>query len=259
MFGCRAQHRRVARLPGAPRSATDRDSIAPHNAPMSVPWETLDAVDTDDGRVELRRRGESDFIITVAGRILMNSHASRSEVALGAVAAEAALSASATPHMLIGGLGMAYTLRAALDALPPAASVVVAELTPKIVEWCVGPLAALTDCAVEENRVRVEVRDVAAVIRDASKGGRRFDAIALDLYEGPHEGRRAKFDPIFGDEALKTTLRALTKGGTFALWTEHRDAQFERRLQACGFDFEIRRPGKGGLLHAVYIARARKR
>jgi spermidine synthase len=226
---------------------------------MSQPWIVLDSVDTDDGRVELRRRGVSDFVITVAGRILMNSHSSRSEVALGAVAAEAALSASTAPYMLIGGLGMAYTLRAALDALPAEASVVVAELTPKIVEWCAGPLATLTDSSVEEERVRIEIRDVTAVIRDAANGGKRFDAIALDLYEGPHEGRGAKFDPVFGDAALKTTLRALTKAGTFALWTEHRDTQFEHRLKSCGFDFEIQRPGKGGLRHAVYIARARKR
>ena len=224
---------------------------------MSQAWETLDAVATDEGRLELRRRGSADFIITVAGRVLMNSHASRSEVALGEVAAKAALAISAAPRVLIGGLGMACTLRAALDALPPRSTVVVTELTPKIVDWCRGPLAELTASSVEDDRVQIEIGDVADRIRAATPGSKRFDCIALDLYEGPHQGRRANLDPFFGNAALKTTRKALNRGGTFALWSEHRDAQFEKRLENSGFEFEIHRPGKGGLRHAVYAARAR--
>ena len=109
---------------------------------------------------------------------------------------------------------------------------------------------------MEDERVQIEVGDVADRIRAAAPDSKRFDCIALDLYEGPHQGRKAKLDPFFGEAALKATRKALNRGGTFALWSEHRDAQFEKRLEKSGFEFEIRRPGKGGLRHAVYAARA---
>ena len=224
---------------------------------MTRAWQTLDAVDTADGRLELRRRGDDDFLITVAGRVLMNSHASRSEAALGELAAHAATAAAGGgrgPTVLIGGLGMGCTLRSALDALPPTAKVVVSELNEVVVGWCSGPLAELTDRATDDPRVSIELGDVADRISRARR--REFDAIALDLYEGPHAGRGAERDPLFGGKALANARRALRAGGTFAVWSEHRDAGFERRLRSAGFEMEVRRPGRGGLRHAVYLARS---
>ena len=227
----------------------------PHdNAGVTRPWTTLDSVETPDGRLELRRRGADDYLITLAGRVLMNSQASRSETALGELAALSA-AASDHPRVLIGGLGMGCTLRAALDALPAAAEVLVCELNEVVVRWCDAELAPLTDHAAADPRVRIEVGDVADRIAGSRPG--EFDAIALDLYEGPHAGHGAARDPLFGVAALANARRALRSRGVFAIWSEHRDAAFERRLHAAGFSFEVQRPGRGGLRHAVYLARPR--
>src|SRR5512137_2950820 len=152
---------------------------------MARPWETIARTTTGQDVLELRRRGESDYLLLVNGRVLMNSSANRSEVTLGEHACRM-VAGRPRPRVLIGGLGMAFTLRAALDALPADARVVVAELSPAIVEWCRGPLAGLTQCSVGDPRVHVETDDVAAVIIAASrKGAERYDAIIIDLYVGP--------------------------------------------------------------------------
>ena len=134
---------------------------------MARRWETLDRFASAEGEIELRRRGASEFLITVAGRVLMNSAASRSETALARIAC-AALGARPAPRVLVGGLGMGCTLRAALDALPAAASVVVAELNETMLRWCRGPLAELTGRAAEDPRVDVRIGDVADAIRAAA-------------------------------------------------------------------------------------------
>jgi spermidine synthase len=218
-------------------------------------WQTLDRIDSPDGPLELRRRGERDFLITLAGRVLMNSSSHRSEVALAELAC-AGLAGSQAPRVLIGGLGMGLTLRAALDALPAAATVVVAELSAGVVDWCRGPLAELTARAVDDARVDVVLRDVAAVIRSAAERGPRFDAILLDLYEGPATGAAGREDPFFGACALAAARSALTRGGVFGAWAERPDAGFEKRLRAAGFRVEKRRPGRGGLRHAIYAAQS---
>jgi len=219
------------------------------------PWETLDRVDSPDGPLELRRRGERDFLITLAGRVLMNSSAHRSEAALAELAC-AGLTASKVPRVLISGLGMGLTLRAALDVLPAAATVVVAELNPAVVDWCRGPLAELTASAVDDARVAIALQDVAAVVRAAAQRGPRFDAILLDLYEGPATGAAGREDRFFGERALAVTRSALTRGGVFGVWAERPDAGFEKRLAAAGFRVEMSRPGRGGLRHAIYAAQA---
>jgi spermidine synthase len=208
--------------------------------------------------LELRRRGESDYLLLVNGRVLMNSSANRSEVTLGEHACRM-VAGRPRPRVLIGGLGMAFTLRASLDVLPADARVVVAELSPAIVEWCRGPLAGLTACSISDPRVQVETDDVAAVIIAASrKGAERYDAIVIDLYVGPSADSDPHFDPYYGSHALQTTSHALTPGGIFAIWGENPDAAFERRLIAARFTFERLRPGRGGLRHVVYIARKKE-
>ena len=197
--------------------------------------------------LELRRRGEQEFLITQQGRVLMTSAAHRSESALAATALSR-LPARRSPRVLIGGLGMGFTLRAALDALPPRAKVVVAELHSVVVDWCRGPLAGLTGRALDDPRVEVRLCDVARSI--ASEGP--FDAIVLDLFVGP--GRPRADDPHFGGAALARTREALAPGGVFAVWSEQSDPSFEKGLQAAGFSVEKARPGRGGLRHRVYFA-----
>jgi len=224
---------------------------------MAQPWQTIDTVGTVDGILELRRRGERDFLILVNNRVLMNSSANRSEIALGELAGRKVVSQQ-RPRVLIGGLGMGITLRATLDSLPPSARVMVAELNRAVVVWCKGPLAVLTNNAVDDNRVTITLDDVADVIVRASRSSaEKFNAIIIDLYEGPHAGTDAINDPFYGNRALKATRDALAPEGIYAVWGEAPDAAFEKRLVAVGFELDRQRPGRGGLRHVVYVARKR--
>lgn len=223
---------------------------------MSQPWSVLARAHADEGVLELRRRGEREFLITVDGRVLMNSSTNRSEVALGALAC-ARMEPVLDPRVLIGGLGMGCTLRAVLDAVPPGARVHVAELNPPVREWCLGPLAVLTGGAAGDPRVTIDVADVATVIHRAP--GNHFHAIILDLYEGPHARVDKKNDPLYGSRAIELARTALKPGGVLAVWGENYDAGFEKRLRALGFAVATERPGRGGLRHIVYLATAPRR
>lgn len=214
-----------------------------------TPWQTLATVATDEGPLELRRRGERDFLIVVGGRVLMTSSAHRSEDALARLAAQR-LAGRAGLDVLIGGLGMAYTLRAALDAFPADARFVVAELNPTVVEWCRGPLAELTGGAANDPRVTLVVDDVARVIARAPAA---HDAILLDLYEGPNAASQRKDDPFYGAAALARSHAALRPGGVLAVWSEDPDAPFAKRFAAAGFSVTTQRPSQGGRTHVVYL------
>jgi spermidine synthase len=216
------------------------------------PWRTVESVETREGKLELRQRGERSFLITIGGRVLMTSERHRSEVELAKVVS-AALGDLPRPRVLIGGLGMGYTLRAALDHLPPGARLTVVELNAEVVSWCEGPLAVLTNGATADKRVTMVVADVARVIADASP--RSYDAIVLDLYEGPHQVNNRAHDPLYGIAALKRTAAALTEDGALAVWSEEPDQAFEDRL---GGDFRVERHrgAGGGRRHTIYVARA---
>lgn len=221
---------------------------------MTRPWETLETVASTAGPLVLRRRGERDFLIGLGTRVLMTSAAHRSEQRLAERACEG-LDAVAAARVLIGGLGMGYTLRAALDVLRADARVVVAELEPAVVRWCEGPLAPLTGGAVRDPRVELVVADVARVIREAPPGA--FHAIALDLFEGPRGGRGEAAHPLYGDAALRSCARALARGGVLAVWSEADAPGFARRLAAAGFVARRERAGRGGRRHPLYVARRR--
>lgn len=183
----------------------------------------------------------------------MTSAAHRSESLL-AQAACAALPERKRPRVLISGLGLGFSLRAALDALPRSARVQVVELEPAVVDWGRGPLAALTGGALDDARVRVAVEDVQAPLARAAAGREpRYDAILLDLFEGPG----GDDDPVFGEAGLERLRAALADDGALAVWSERRDARFERRLRKAGFHGERLSPerGSGGLRHVVYVAR----
>jgi spermidine synthase len=225
---------------------------------VTRPWETLDSVETGEGRLELRRRGERDFVITVGGRVLMNSALHLTEAAVAEMACRR-IAGRERPRVLLGGLGMGYTLRAALDTLPRKARIVVAEIEPAIVRWCRGPLAGLTGRAAEDRRVSIRMADVTQVIARAAETAETaepdlFDAIVLDLYEGPRAATQAREDPFYGPRALELTRAALSPGGVFAVWSEDADPTFAKRLRAAGFAVETLRPGRGGPRHLVYLA-----
>ena len=226
---------------------------------MAEPWETLDAVATADGLLELRRRGEGELLITLAGRVLMNSRANRSELALGEQACRA-IAVRPKPRVLIGGLGMGCTLRACLDALPADAEVVVVERNADVIRWCrEEPLAALTAHAAADPRVRVQRGDVADAIRAAAHpGAARFDAIVLDLYEGPRPST-PRDDPHYGEAALAAARAALRERGVFAVWSEDPSAAFEKHLTRAGFTVRTERPGRGGRRHVVYLGERSRR
>jgi len=191
----------------------------------------------------------------IGPQVLMNSMANRSEVMLGQLGC-GHLKKIESPRVLVGGLGMGITLKAVLDTLPASAQVVVSELNPTVVEWCRGPLAALTKNAVNDPRVTVEIGDVALRIRrTALNGGEsRFDAIIIDLYRGPHAKTDSRNDPIYGSRAIEAMRSALKPCGVIAVWGENYDEGFDKRLHSAGFTVTTERSGRGALGHAVFLA-----
>ena len=223
---------------------------------MALPWKTLASVPTPEGPLELRRRGEQDFLITIDKRVLMSSATHRSEAELAKLSC-VGLRNIARARVLVSGLGMGFTLRAALDELADDAVVTVAELNPVVVEWCEGPLAPLIANAARDPRVTMEIVDVAAHIANVARRDdvRKYDAIVLDMYEGPQTNIRPN-DPLYGPLATRLAKKALTPKGVYAVWGEGPSVGFERNLTAAGFTFTIHRPGRGGRRHYVYVARA---
>jgi spermidine synthase len=221
---------------------------------LALPWISVATADNGNERLELRRRGDKAFLLLVDGRVLMTSEAHRSEDALARFAC-AGLRKVKRARVLVSGLGMGFTLRAALDELADDAEVTVAELNAVVVDWCKGPLASLTADAAGDPRVTVEVADVAKQIANVARRSDvpRFNAIVLDMYEGPQSNVRPN-DPLYGLFALVRTKKALVRGGTFAVWCEGPSTGFERALRTAGFRFRLERAGRGGRIHCVYVA-----
>ena len=205
--------------------------------------------------LKLMQRG-SEFSITVGGAELMNSRRGGSEVALGEIAC-AQLRDVATPHVLIGGLGMGFTMRAALDALGPRARITVAELVPEIVAWARDALAGVFLASLDDPRVQVVEGDVAALIA-ASRAV--YDAILLDVDNGPDGLVRSANDRLYDEGGLQAVLRALKPAGVLAVWSASHDSAFRRRLTDAGFSVQehtARSGGAGrGARHLIWIAKA---
>jgi len=223
---------------------------------LAKPWVIIESVPTPEGILELRQRDTKDFLIMIGPQVLMNSQANRSEVVLGQLACNH-LSHRESPRVLVGGLGMGFTLKAVLDCLPETATVIVAELNPVVCQWCQGPLAILTDQAVSDPRVKISIGDVADFIRKSAVNGndQRFDAIVLDLYRGPHAQTHKQNDPLYGSRAIENAKAALKPGGVLTVWGENHDEGFEKRLKSAGFTVTYERPGRGGLRHVVFVAK----
>ena len=209
------------------------------------------------GELKLVRRG-SDFMIVLDRNELMNSRMSGSEEALATMTAER-LTRIAAPRLLIGGYGMGFTLRAALASLGPAATVTVAELVPEILDWAKGPMRDLTAGCLADRRVRVVEADVAALIAD---GQGSWDAILLDVDNGPDGLTRPANDRLYSQSGLDAAKAALTPGGVLAIWSAAPDPGFSRRLAKAGFDVSeapvrARSNGKGPH-HIIWFATKRR-
>lgn len=218
------------------------------------PWKVIDrAPAPGGGELVLHQRGE-EFVIRVNGRELMSSRQHGSEEKMAEVACERL--AGQRPRVLVGGLGLGYTVRATLDRLPPGAEVVVAELVPAVVTWNQGVLAPLAGQPLEDTRVKVEARDVADLLREAEA---HYDAVLLDVDNGPEaltqEGNRW----LYGERGLAALRRSLRPGGRVVVWSASPDRAFATRLKRAGFDTEVvetpARGRGGGTLHTLFIGR----
>jgi spermidine synthase len=217
------------------------------------PWELLGQTRTPDGEdMSLTRQG-SEYVILASGKPLMSSRMHGSEEALAAFGCRRARDRR-EPCVLVGGLGMGFTLRATLDLLPADATVVVAELIPAVVEWNRGPLGPLAGDPLKDERVRVEVGDVADTLR-ASR--RRFDAVLLDVDNGPAAFTATHNRRLYDDEGLAAARAALREDGMIAVWSAWEDRRFEQRLRYGGFTVTVERVRarlkKGGPRHTIFL------
>ena len=221
------------------------------------PWELLGETHAPDGtRLTLTRQG-SEYVILANGKSLMSSRMHGSEEAAAALACRH-LRTLERPHVLVGGLGMGFTLRATLDLLPPDATVTVAELVPAVVEWNRGPLGPLAEHPLNDKRVRVEVGDVAVTLRsNAVDGRRRFDAIVLDVDNGPAAFTASDNAGLYDNQGIAAARLALTPGGVLAVWSAWEDRKFVQRLRYAGFDVKVERVRarlkKGGPRHTIFL------
>ena len=212
------------------------------------------------GGEELRLfRHDRDFMIVLDRNELMSTRMRGSEEALATMTLER-LSAPA-PRLLVGGYGMGFTLRAALAA-HPRARVTVAELVPEIIEWARGPMAELTAGCLDDPRVALRMGDVAAEIDDAADGTTaRYDAILLDVDNGPNALVHERNRRLYSFAGLRAAKTALAPGGVLAIWSAARDPAFTRRLEKAGFaveEVEVRaRPNNKGPRHTIWFASAR--
>jgi spermidine synthase len=219
-----------------------------------IPWVHLDTatVPGSGDQLRLMRRGE-EFSILAGNTTLMSSRMSSSEIALAEIACDR-LHGRRNSHILIGGYGMGFTLRAALAGFAKDARVTIAELVPAVLAWARGPMAELADGCLDDSRVTVREEDVGAVIAAAQA---KFDAILLDVDNGPDGLSRAANDRLYDMQGLKAARRALRPKGLLAVWSASPNKEFTSRLSRAGFAVEEikARANKGrGVRHIIWAA-----
>jgi spermidine synthase len=220
-----------------------------------IPLEHLATAHAPDGEeLRLMRRGD-DFMIVLDRNELMNSRMSGSEEALATMTVER-LAGRLAQRWLIGGYGMGFTLRAALGVLGPDARLTVAELVPEIIDWARGPMAALANGCLDDPRVHVVLDDVAELI---ARGRGAYDAILLDVDNGPDGLVRQANDRLYTPAGLAAAKAALTPGGVLAVWSAAPDRAFAARLHKAGFEVDevtVRAHSNGkGPKHTIWFAR----
>jgi spermidine synthase len=258
------------------------------------PFSLLAQAHSPDGTlIELKRR-DDEYVILAAGRHLMSSRTHASEESLATfgcrhITATHPHHPTSHPTILIGGLGMGFTLRAALDLLPPRAKIIVAELIPEIVDWNRGPLAHLANHPLADPRVQIEIADVAALLSTAATRSRplaakiansaraaraeqsprpahpsKFDAILLDVDNAPAAFTDSANAHLYSAQGLAASHASLNPGGTLALWsaTAAEDRHFTARLRSANFTVHLEhtrahasksRANKGPR-HTIYLA-----
>jgi spermidine synthase len=220
-----------------------------------IPWEKLDTARIPGTEDELRlmRRGK-EFSIMLGTNELMNSRLSGSEAALATLAAKK-IEGVKSPHVLIGGLGMGFTLRAALGVFGSKAQIVQAELVPAVIAWARGPMAEIFGDSLSDPRVSIRETDVTDIIR-SHRGA--FDVVLLDVDNGPEGLTRKANDALYSAAGLNAAHSALRPGGVLAVWSSGPNAAFAKRLRSAGFDVNevnIRATGRGGgARHVIWIA-----
>jgi spermidine synthase len=220
-----------------------------------IPWVRLDTANIPDGGGELRlmQRG-AEFSIMIGSNELMNSRLSGSEEALASLSA-AKLAGRAKPNVLIGGLGMGFTLRAALTEFGADATITVAELVPAVVAWARGPMQPVFGDCLDDSRVAIHEGDVGKLILAGRKG---FDAILLDVDNGPEGLTRESNDGLYTMRGLGAAFAALRPGGVLAVWSSGPNAAFTQRLGKAGFTVEEVKVkahrGRSGAKHVIWIA-----
>ncbi len=216
-------------------------------------WELLGETRTPDGTDMRLTRCDDEYVMLANGKPLMSSRMHGSEEELATLACGDARSMD-RPRVLVGGLGMGFTLRAVLDLLPSDAIVTVAELVPAVIEWNREPLAALAAHPLRDSRVRIEVADVGFTLR-ANPG--RFDVILLDVDNGPAAFTAAANGGLYDNSGVAAAHAALRPQGTLAVWSAWEDRKFEQRLRYHGFDVDVvrvrARLKKGGPRHTIFL------
>ncbi|WP_410219294.1 spermidine synthase [Paracoccus sp. (in: a-proteobacteria)] len=220
-----------------------------------LPWIQLATATAPDGdTLRLLRRGDEFSIRLQGGNELMNSRLGGSEEALATLALDR-LADRPVPRVLIGGLGMGFTLRAAQAVAPPEASLVVSEIVPELVGWAKEQMADVFGECLQDPRVEVRTGDVGAAIRETAGA---YDAILLDVDNGPGGLTRTGNDALYHEEGLRRAHRALRPSGILAVWSAATDPAFTKRLSRCGFGVSthgIRASAtKRGSRHTIWIA-----
>jgi spermidine synthase len=220
-----------------------------------IPWLQIDSARVPGADIELRlMRRDAEFSMMLGANELMNSRLSGSEEALATLACRR-LEAVERPHLLIGGLGMGFTLRAALAVLGPGARITVAELVPAVIAWARGPLAALFGDSLDDPRASILSADVIAVIEAHASA---FDAILLDVDNGPEGLIRKANDALYDRSGLQAIRRALRPGGVLAVWSSGPNPRFTKRLGDAGFavnEVAVRATAKRrGARHVIWFA-----
>jgi spermidine synthase len=220
-----------------------------------IPWKLIDTADVPGGeQLRLMQRGK-EFTIKLGQNELMSSRLYGSEEALATLSC-ARIKARPPPRLLIGGLGMGFTLRAALKVLAPQARVTVAELVPAVIAWARGPMAELSGASLADPRVDIREADVVEMIA-AARGD--YDAILLDVDNGPEGLTRKSNDALYDLGGLRAAFTALRPAGVLAVWSSNPDDHFSPRLRKAGFtaeEIKIRATGAGGrgARHVIWIA-----
>jgi len=223
-----------------------------------IPWLHIDSAVVPGADVELRlmRRGD-EFSMKLGDNELMNSRLSGSEEALATLTCRR-IQSNKRPDILIGGLGMGFTLRAALAVLGPEARIVVAELVPAVIAWARGPMAPLFGGSLSDPRASVREADAVDVIRSHASA---FDAILLDVDNGPEALIRKANDSLYDAKGLKAIYRALRSGGVLAVWSSGPNPAFSKRLREAGFEVnevDVRATAKRkGARHLIWFATRR--